>query len=586
MFYSIRTQLIAIIVMLTVPFVIMGFLFWNQAATALRESIETSTVQTLNQYANFVEGTASQLMNTANQILRGEITQEWIRSRKEEDESYDIQQNYKMKKYFDSVVSSSANIFSVNVFYGNWDMWNLDGDSYLASDWYADYHYRGVRWPQAHYDDRQSSSVLNGTKVNGLVYPLSDLWNLREVGILKLNMRTSYLQEPLDKLTLGTTGKAFLVTPDGRPVLDQKPPVLPETLLGRIQSMDFSADRGTRIYRDDESRTIYFYQSVKTTGWVVLGSVSEKELFHKITAARRNFLIVASILFAATVALTFWFSAGIAGPISRVVRSMRFVEAGDFLKGSAVLAKLKAKPNEIGYLTSNYMNMVKRLKSYIETEFALNLRRRNAEYKALLLQINPHFLNNTLEVIASLAAQGRHRDIELVVDNLSMMLRSTLRVDTELIRLQDEIGYIRAFTSILSICYGSRVEFRIVDEHARDHIVMPKLLLQPLIENAVKYSLGIVDVAKISIAIEESPDQLSFTIRDNGVGIPEEVLRDLSPGAGMNFTQEALDIGEKGIGLKNVLARGRIYYGSRFVFDIRTAANEGTEIKMTIPTKE
>ncbi|WP_373692331.1 sensor histidine kinase [Cohnella silvisoli] len=187
--------------------------------------------------------------------------------------------------------------------------------------------------------------------------------------------------------------------------------------------------------------------------------------------------------------------------------------------------------------------------------------------------------------MTSLAAQGRNEDIEQVVNDLSRMLRSSLRVDTELISIHEEIRTIRAFISILTICYGSRVKFDIIDDHISDNIQIPKLLIQPLIENAVKYSLGIVEVAVVSISLHETADELTIVIKDNGVGIPDEVLKDLSPGTEMNFLQDVLDIGEKGIGLKNVIARGRIYYGSRFAFDIHTAMNQGTEITMILPIK-
>ena len=584
MFYSIRTQLISIIVLLVVPFVIMGYLFWHQAASALRESIETSTVQTLNQYAGFVESTSEQAMNAANQILRNETTQSWIRAQAEPDEVQRLLQNMKMRKYFDAVVSSSPVLFSVNLYYGPWDLWNLDGDEYQRSEWYRAYRGEGTRWQTAHYDNRQNGTVQNGTRVIGLVYPLSDLMNLREVGILKINLRTQTLLEPLEKLTLGATGGAYLITGSGESVLGQRLAALPGPLLDRIKAAD--GDDNAGIYRDDAARTIYFYQPLSGLDWAIVGSVSEAELFHRINAARQNVLIVACLLFAATVGLAFWFSSGIASPITRIVKSMKFVEAGDFLKGHAVLNSLRTKQSEIGYLTVNYHHMVHRLQTYIETEYAQNLRRRNAEYKALLLQINPHFLSNTLEVISSLAAQGRNEEMDRVLQNLNMMLRSALRVDSEQIRLADEIRLIRAFTSILSVCYGNRVVFRIQDEHVRDDLPVPKLLLQPLIENAVKYSLGMVEVADISISITEQAEQLQFRIRDNGVGIPGDVLKELGRYAESNFAQEVLEIGENGIGLKNVMARGRLYYGNRFGFDIRSSARQGTEITMVIPVKE
>jgi two-component system sensor histidine kinase YesM len=165
------------------------------------------------------------------------------------------------------------------------------------------------------------------------------------------------------------------------------------------------------------------------------------------------------------------------------------------------------------------------------------------------------------------------------------MLRSTLRVDTELIRLRDEIQYIRSFISILTICYGNRVQFRIIHDDINDHILIPKLLLQPLIENAVKYSLGIVEVSVISITLRETAEGLTIMIKDNGVGIPDSVLKDLSAGPEAGFLQDVLDIGEKGIGLKNVIARGRIYYGAQFSFRVDSIIGQGTEITMILPIK-
>ena len=215
MFYSIRAQLIVIIVILMVPFIVMTYLFWEQAATSLRESIETSTVQTLNQYAEYVDNTASQTMNTANQILRSDITQNWIRLRKDNEyDDRDIQQNYLMRKYLESVISDNQAIFSINVFYDDWDMWNLKVDSYRNSEWYQTYEKGNSRWTLSHYDLRQNGTTMSSKRINSFVYPLSDLLNLEGDGVLKLNLLTSSFQEPLDKLTLGKTGKVFLMTPE------------------------------------------------------------------------------------------------------------------------------------------------------------------------------------------------------------------------------------------------------------------------------------------------------------------------------------------------------------------------------------
>ncbi|KIL38013.1 hypothetical protein SD70_29195 [Gordoniibacillus kamchatkensis] len=587
MFYSIRSQLaIMFACLLIIPSVSLAYLFWTKSAGVIRESIETSTVQTMDQYADSVNRITSQIMDAANQILGSSVTQKWLSMRMENNDFSNgdyLQQHFQMKKYLTAFQSNNSSILSINIFYKNWDIWNFGGSNYDQTPWYRNYAEQGMRWTSAHFDPRQNVDYLKKESVNSFLYPLSDLNNLTTEGFIKINIRTSLFQQPLDKLKLGQTGKFYLVDANGDSVLQQDNIALSDSVAKQIKQLDLENAPGTQPIRDLENHHLYFVRRLSPTGWLMIGEVSEDELYRKITVLRENVIWAVMILLGVTVCLAFWFSGGIARPLSQVVRSMGFVERGNFIKANAIIVGVKTKQNETGKLVSHFSTMIKRLQTYIETEFESNLRRRHAEYKALLLQINPHFLNNTLEVIHSLAAQGRNGDIQQVIEALGRMLRLTLKADSDLIRLEEEIAYIRAYTSILSACYGERVHFDIIEDPATKDCHIPKLLLQPLIENAVKYSLDAIEVAAITVAFQHVPEGLEIKIKDNGIGMSEDTIRNLALTLEANFVRDVLDSGEKGIGLKNVIARCRVYYGERFKLAIRSRLREGTEIVLLLP---
>lgn len=587
MLYSIRAQLVIMFTfLLIIPFVVMAFVFWTKSANEIRESIETSTIQTMDQYAESVDRITSQIMDTANQILGSALTQNWLEMRLENDDFTNpeyLQQLFQMKKYLSAFQSNNSSISSINIFYKNWDIWIYDGSNYEQTAWYKAYILKGDRWTSAHYDSRQNVDYLKHESINSFLYPLTDLNNLKTEGFIKINMRTSLFQQPLDKLKLGKTGRFYLIDAEGNSVLQQDRVALSDSVAETIRQLNADQVVGTRPIRDIENKHLYFVRRLNTTGWFMLGEVSEAELFQKITALRKSVIIVAFVLLGVTVTLAYGFSQRIARPLSGVVRSMSFVERGNFVKANAAIVGVKPKHNEIGDLVVHFSKMIKRLQRYIETEFESNLRQRNAVYKALLLQINPHFLNNTLEVINSLAVQGRSDDIHKVIDALSRMLRLTLRVDSDLIRLDEELAYIRAYTSILRTCYGERIRFEILDGSVSQDYKIPKLLLQPLIENAVKYTLEAIETAHITVSFQDVGEGLEIKIHDNGVGMSDETVRQLVAGLEANIVRDVLDIGEKGIGLKNVIARCRVHYGERFAMSIQSGLNQGTAITLRLP---
>jgi two-component system LytT family sensor kinase len=235
-------------------------------------------------------------------------------------------------------------------------------------------------------------------------------------------------------------------------------------------------------------------------------------------------------------------------------------------------------PTNIGYwildILSSVMCVAMAIKIWNNTRIEMNLEQNQqmllkARMDALTSQINPHFLFNTLNTVSSLIrfdpdmARG-------VVLKLSNILRRLLRKHETFVPLREELDFIDDYLDIEVIRFGrDKLQiFKEIDSEALDAFV-PSMLLQPMIENAIKHGLAPrLEGGEIHIRTHRRGGRLYLEIDDNGIGIPQERLREVYGG---------------GIGISNVFERLRLLYGDQFKMDIRSRAGEGTQICIEIP---
>jgi two-component system sensor histidine kinase YesM len=243
---------------------------------------------------------------------------------------------------------------------------------------------------------------------------------------------------------------------------------------------------------------------------------------------------------------------------------------------------IKSSNDEVGYVIKVFDHTVDQLKNLIETEYEANIRRKDAEYKALLLQINPHFLNNTLEIIGGLAVQGKNKEVMNVSIYLGKMMRYSLNTQNDVVKLGEEISYIRSYTDILKVRYEDAIVIEIEEDPETRTLPIIKFILQPLVENAVKYSFIEKTTAEIFITTEKMNNQVLIVIEDKGIGMSEQVILDLLREEAKNKTNSVLASRGSSIGLKNVLGRLKLYYGQSFSYKIVSEKNVGTRITLCI----
>jgi two-component system, sensor histidine kinase YesM len=283
---------------------------------------------------------------------------------------------------------------------------------------------------------------------------------------------------------------------------------------------------------------------------------------------------------------SYLFSSTIVKPLGKLTGAMKLVEKGEFKKAKQLIPSIKTANDEIGYVVDVFGQTANRLDTLIETEYEANIRRRDAEYKALLLQINPHFLNNTLETIGGLAAQGKNKEVIDVTIHLGRIMRYSLNTESDMVTLGEEMTYIRRFMEILKLRYEEALSVSIQEDPAASPLPIIKFVIQPLVENSVKYSFIEKTEAVLRISTKKVNDWVEIVIEDNGIGIPESIVEELKRDHGPHESSHVLESKGRSIGLKNVLGRLKLYYGENFTYHISSKEYQGTTIVLRIKSGE
>jgi two-component system sensor histidine kinase YesM len=412
---------------------------------------------------------------------------------------------------------------------------------------------------------------------------LFDTNTLVTSGIIKVNFPSPLLETALNKITVGQNGRAYLVDKQGANVL-QGQIGIPEKVLDKsLTEITKGKNQKGLIEADYNGETHFVYfQKILVGDWILISEVTESDLFSKVNDLQRNLLVTSAIVFLLTVIASFVLSSNITGPLGKLAKAMGFIERGDFSGAKSFMPTIKSQNNEVGYVIKVFDHTIGKLKNLIETEYEANLRRKDAEYKALLLQINPHFLNNTLEIIGGLAVQGKTREVMNVSIYLGRMMRYSLNTKNKVVNLGEEVNYIKSYTDILKVRYEDTIMITIEEDPETNTFPIIKFILQPLVENAVKYSFTEKKYAEIHIKTKKVSNHVLIAVEDKGVGMSEEVISDLLNEEKNDETISVLESKGKSIGLKNVLGRLKIYYGQDFTYQIESEKNVGTKITLCI----
>ncbi|MGI6623755.1 MAG: sensor histidine kinase [Clostridiaceae bacterium] len=236
--------------------------------------------------------------------------------------------------------------------------------------------------------------------------------------------------------------------------------------------------------------------------------------------------------------------------------------------------------DEVGELCFHYNEMISNINKLLNQVYSLEIEEKIAELKALQAQINPHFLYNTLDTIYWKAVSGDNKGVQEMIHALSKLFRLALNVGKDFLYVRQERELISYYLLLQEKRYKNKLKYNLDFSPNILYCQIPKLILQPFVENAIVHGIETEDKpTNVDILGFMEGERLHFIIRDNGTGMPQEVLdKLLNPQIDANSSPE-----KGGYGIKNVINRLSIYYGNKYSIDIKSELGKGTEINIFIP---
>ncbi|CAM3836453.1 MULTISPECIES: sensor histidine kinase [Paenibacillus] len=249
------------------------------------------------------------------------------------------------------------------------------------------------------------------------------------------------------------------------------------------------------------------------------------------------------------------------------------------------LIRMDEGRDEIGGLIQNFNRMTAQINSLINNVYKLEIQKKNlemervrAELNFLQSQMNPHFLFNTLNAILVVCTKNNYSDVTDIIKNLSRLLRRLLSWKADIVTLEEEILFIEMYLKIEKFRFRDKIEYELdIDREALLYKI-PKMSIQPLVENACKHGIQAVDgkgVVKISATVSEG--NLRVSVQDNGKGMAPEKLREVL------ISMRNENTSGTSIGIRNVYCRLELYYNDLVRFDIYSKPDQGTTVFFEIP---
>lgn len=407
---------------------------------------------------------------------------------------------------------------------------------------------------------------------------LYELNTLKRVGIVLIETDAGPILEALSNAKLGAGSSVSIWGQDGRVIVSTGTDREHDEPLREAPEAP-QKDGEVRIAH--EKKSLVVAAKVKMTGWTI-GLRAPKEEINLELRQTQQFLltVVAALVIVSTLLATF-VSRSFSNPFKRLIQQMKKVETGNF-KGSVDVNSYE----ELNILVASFNRMVGRMDELVERIKLASTSEKNAQLQALQSQVNPHFLYNTLDMIYWMLDERENDRLGRVILALSQMFRySSEWEEGAQSTLAAELEQMRHYLTIIEIRLSGRIRVEIAADPAWLEAPLPKMTLQPIIENAVKYGIEpLSGSGALRVYTRVAGPELQLVVEDSGAGMDETRLARLRASLQAEEDGErTAEAGRKGIGLQNVHRRIRLMFGEPYGLRIDSAEGSGTTVVVAIP---
>ena len=578
-FSSIQSVIFATVAVLVLSAVVIvtgvSMKFTN---TSIFENSSEYTHTIIQQMNQNIDSYIDYMENIAYLISSNEDVQDYLF-----DEKIDNEGRYRILNQLQTILDSRSDIRNVGIISKNGRMLINDGSKSVNQDldlntqeWYA----TALEKPNGPIlTSSHVQHIISGERpwVITLSRGIRDRSGSGEKeGVFFIDLNYSAISELCDQSTVGTKGYAFILDAKGNIVYHPQQQQLYNELQTENISLIMDTDEDTVLTGTGNDGKLYSISRSGKTGWTVVDCTSVRELLRKSRQAQSVYVLTAIILVIVALLFSRFMARSITLPIQKLRDSMKKVQEGDFSVSDVVVDSR----NEIGSLTKSFDVMTHRIHELMEQNVHEQEEKRKSELKALQSQINPHFLYNTLDSIIWMAEGKKNEEVVLMTASLARLLRQSISNEDEVVPIANEVEYARGYLTIQKMRYKDKLEFQIEVDSSILYIPLIKLVLQPIIENAIYHGLKYKESKGLLIVKGFMKDgNAVLQVIDDGVGMDEETLAHI-------YDKHKVNYHSNGVGVYNVQKRLKLYYGEDYGITYTSELGKGTTATITIPGRQ
>lgn len=394
--------------------------------------------------------------------------------------------------------------------------------------------------------------------------------------ILLVDMKYAAIEDVFSNAALASGGYTFVMNSEGDLVYHPQKQLVEMGAVKELNSQIAGLSDGSYTEKFNKEDYSVIIKTVGYTGWKIVGVMPASGLALSNVKSTIFFIALIMLFITALVLINTYISARVSRPLLMLEKAVKQLADGNLDADIPTVGFF-----EVLHLEKGIQKMAVQIKQLMHDMVKQEQGKRKSELDALQSQINPHFLYNTLDIIVWMIENRREDDAVRAVTALARLFRISLAKGKAIIPVRDELEHIRNYLMIQEMRYKNKFVYTIEGAPEALNLATTKLILQPLVENAIYHGMEFMDGdGEIDIRAKVEGGTLIFTISDNGPGMPPETAMALSNG------DIAPSKRGSGIGVRNVLGRIKLTYGEEYGLFVHSEPDCGTKITLCLPAKE
>lgn len=574
-----KKLMVSYVIVIIIPLLLLTFLSYTHVSKTLIQQFQYSSDMSLHQTRIYLDRILDEIIGSTEQIVFNKTLSEIHDKNGDSGKFFSNFEDFQTTFNLMNDIFISDALYSVELYvdgsYTLKDSHNGNGIYFINSDnQYAKElkqnltNFRGELLWFPPRDVNLNFTHKKTSFITGARYIKSMRTN-KNIGIVTVNIEQQYLNNIIGHSSILSDSVSLLLDKNGHIIalsdneLFQSYEIPPKLILENI------AENKSSLRVNNETMLLNFTPTI-VSDWTLVTLIPYDEMLTTSTETRNNMFLIMLGISMLFFLVAYLISKLLTKRIQFLANRMKEVQLNNYSLISPVQGT-----DEISELNNSYNHLLNKINDYANTQYQLGIELKNSELKALQAQINPHFLYNTLDMLHWIAQDYGADEISEIVSLLSKYYKLSLSNGVDVVSVKDAIKHIEVYVKLQNFRFDNSIQLILNIDPQMNNYGILKLLLQPIVENAILHGIQGKDdqAGTITITGNLSNNLLYFTITDNGIGMNTHQIE--------NLTKRDTIIG--GYGIKNVIQRIQLYYGAEYGLQYHSEPGEGTTVLLRVP---